>query len=348
MSAISDRGGHSYDHPLDLRRREFRAWDAGRVFLEVVRRESFRAAGNALGLKHNTVRARIDELENELGCTLLIRDRKGVRLTSEGESVRAAITRMEREAFNVLRASSRNEVTVSGEVRITVTEGLGTFWLTPRLVEFQQANPRLIVVLDGLVHTAGIERLETDLAVHLRRPTAPELNVKKLGRLHLMPFVAPSYVRRYGRPKDLADLRNHRILLQRDDDRDIRATYDAIFPGVPQEGLVAFKTNLGSAYYWALAQGAGIGWLPTYAYAMGAPLIPLDELGVILPVDIWLWYHKELKRTARVSRTIDWVKRSFDAREFPWFRDEFIHPNKLEAAFHGEPMVKLFSGFLGR
>ncbi len=348
MSANFDKGGQYFDHPLNLKKREFRTWDAGRVFLEVARHTSLRSAADALGLRHNTVRARIDELEHELGCTLIIRDRLGVRLTADGDRILAALSRMEREAFSVLGASNRSEVTVSGEVRITVTEGLGTFWVTPRLVEFQMANPRLIVVMDGVAHTADIQRLETDIAIHLRRPSSPDVNVKKLGRLHLVPFVAPSYVQRFGRPKSLADLRNHRIVLQRDDDKELQATYDKIFPGVPPEGLVAFKTNLGSANYWALAQGAGIGWLPTYAHALGAPLIALDELGMNLPVDIWLWFHKEMKRTARVSRTIDWIKRSFDPREYPWFRDEFIHPSDLEAMYRGGPLAKLFSGFMGR
>ena len=40
---------------------------------------------------------------------------------------------------------------------------------------------------------------------------------------------------------------------------------------------MTLKTNVSSAYYWAVANGAGIGWLPTYAAAIGAQVVPMDD-----------------------------------------------------------------------
>ena len=50
----------------------------------------------------------------------------------------------------------------------------------------------------------------------------------------------------------------------------------------------------------------------------------------------------------RVKRIIDWITESFNPRRFPWFRDEFIHPDKLAEAYHGEPLANLFAGYLGK
>jgi hypothetical protein len=36
---------------------------------------------------------------------------------------------------------------------------------------------------------------------------------------------------------------------------------------------------------------------------------------------------------------------AFDPKRFPWFRDEFIHPNDLPREFRGAPIVNLFEGF---
>ena len=221
----------------------------------------------------------------------------------------AAIEEMEEASFNILRARAQTDVNISGEVRLVVSEGLGAFWVTPKLVEFQRANPKLMVNLEGVVHSADISRLEADAIIQLQKPTLPDLNVRKIGRLHLIPFVAPSYLEMFGRPKDMMDLRNHRIVIQADKNNDLRAVYDRLFGGMPPEGLVSFRTNIGSAYYWALAQGGGIGLLPTYAAALGAPLVPLD-LGLHETLDIWLAYHPEMKRTARVEPT-DRLDRSF-------------------------------------
>jgi hypothetical protein len=45
------------------------------------------------------------------------------------------------------------------------------------------------------------------------------------------------------------------------------------------------KTNVSSANYWAVANGAGTGVFPTYACAFGGKIIPL-EIELRWPYDI--------------------------------------------------------------
>ncbi len=126
-----------------------------------------------------------------------------------------AAKRMEEASFGLDRALNQTTPALSGEVRLAVTEGLGTFWLAPRLVEFQRVYPGLLVDLKCEMRSADVLRLEADLAVQLEEPDKPDLKRVKIGRLHIMPFVSPSYVEIYGMPKDVDDLRqNHRIVIQ--------------------------------------------------------------------------------------------------------------------------------------
>jgi DNA-binding transcriptional LysR family regulator len=175
-------------------------WQDLRLFLELDRRGSFRAAAGVVGLSINTLRRRIDDLEAQLGVTLITRHAAGVRLTAEGETILAATRAMEAAAFSVMRARDAASASPAGEVRIAVTEGLGTFWLAPRLVEFQRSNPRLVVDLRCTMDPADVGRLEADVAIQLVRPVNPDLKVVKLGRLHVMAFAAPSYLEIYGVP----------------------------------------------------------------------------------------------------------------------------------------------------
>src|SRR5215831_12176127 len=139
-------------------------WDAARIFLEVVRCGSFRSAAERLSLSINAVRRRIDDFERQIGSTLFTRDVHGTHLTDEGALVVSAVERMEAATFDVLRAS---DSLANGEVRVAVTEGLGTFWLAPRLVEFQQAHPNILVDLHCEMKSADVLRLEADVAVQL-------------------------------------------------------------------------------------------------------------------------------------------------------------------------------------
>jgi DNA-binding transcriptional LysR family regulator len=195
--------------------------------------------------------------------------------------------------------------------------------------------------------SADVLRLEADVSIQITRPTAPDLRILKLGRLHFMPFAAESYLATYGVPKTKMDLVHHRILVQSDDNQQWKELYNRLFPGVDPVKLVAMRTNVSSAHYWSIAKGGGIGVLPTYGQAIGAQLTPLD-LGIHEAVDIWLTFHPDAKRIRRVARLIDWAIQAFSPKHFPWFRDEFIHPNLLEKAYKGEPLVNMFSGFTGK
>jgi len=319
-------------------------WDGARVFLQVVRHGSFRAAAESLGQSVNVLRRHVEELERQLGSLLVTRHVDGVRMTPEGAEVYAAAQRMETAAFGLVRARDRVDTAISGEVRLAITEGLGTFWLTPRLIDFQRTYPKLLIDMSCAMQSADVLRMEADCSVQITRPTSPDLKAVKIGRLHVMPFASREYLDRYGMPKAIPDLLRHRIVLQIADQLTSQQEYDQLFPGVPQPGFVAVRTNTGSAHYWSIAKGAGIGMLPTYASAIGAPVIPLD-IGLHRPVDIWLAYHPDAGRIPRVRTMLDWIIESFDPKKFPWFRDEFIHPKDLPQGIEGEALVNMFAGF---
>jgi len=40
-------------------------------------------------------------------------------------------------------------------------------------------------------------------------------------------------------------------------------------------------------------------------------------------------HHRDIGRSARVRRVIDWLKDVFDQRTKPWFRAEFVHPREF-------------------
>jgi DNA-binding transcriptional LysR family regulator len=320
-------------------------WDLVRIFLEVARIGSFRAAAEQLNMSANFLSKRISLLEHAYKTTLMTRHVDGIRLTPEGRQVLESAKLMEEASFGLDRALSQTTPALSGEVRLAVTEGLGTFWLAPRLVEFQRVYPGLLVDLKCEMRSADVLRLEADVAVQLENPDQPDLKRIKIGRLHIMPFVSPSYVDIYGMPKNADDIRqNHRIVLQDADQTRGKEIYEK-YAGREQVGFVAMRNNVSTAHLWSIAKGAGIGWLPTYVPALGDPLIPLD-IGVKFELDIWLAYHPDTKKIPRVKQLIEWTIQSFDGHKYPWFSDEFVHPKDLQKAYKdAEPLVNLFAGF---
>ncbi len=315
-------------------------WEGARLFLEIVRRGSFRAAADGLNLSVNALRRRFTMFEDQLGMILLTRHTDGIRLTSEGELMLPAAERMEAASFDFARAWGQASQ-LSGEVRLAVTEGLGTFWIAPRLIEFQRAHPSLLVDMRCGMTPADVLRLEADIAIQILRPEAKDVRVVKLGRLHAMPFASREYVATYGSPKTMSELRDHRLVLQNSDQVASDEHFKVVFPNTPQQGIVTVRSNVSSAHLWAIAHGAGIGWLPTYSPHITANLVPLN-LPLVISQDIWLTYHPDGNKIQRVRRLIDWVIDAFSPKTCPWFRDEFIHPRDLPTDSRWKSMASWF------
>src|SRR5690242_14215877 len=264
-------------------------WDAARLFLEVVRSGSFRSAAERLDLSINAVRRRIDDFERQIGATLFTRDVHGTHLTDEGATVVSAVERMEAAAFDLMRASGSVTSTLSGEVRVAVTEGLGTFWVAPRLVEFQRSYPNVLVDLHCAMRSADVSRHEADVAIHLSQPPSLDAKLVRLGRMHLMFFASEAYIAAHGAPTSFIELTKHRLVLQSADQTATKELFESFFPGFSQRDLLAMRTNVSSANYWAVANGAGVGVFPTYVCVLGGKIIPL-EVDVLGLCDICLFY----------------------------------------------------------
>jgi len=322
-------------------------WEAAHTYLEVVRYGGFRAAAQKLGQSVNALRRRVDAFETELGVPLLIRHLNGVQPTEEGSKIYAALLQMENASFEVLQARNISGKQIDGEVSIAATEGLGSGWLVPRLVNFQRANPKLVVNLRCGQTPPDLLRLEADLSVQLERPREQDLKVVKIGRLHMMLFAAKSYLDAHGYPANAGDFAKHRIVVMADDERRWEERYRKFFPNISPDELVRLRNNVSSAHFSSIANGAGIGLLPTYVQSVATNLVPL-HLGMDSALDIWLTYRADAKRIARIGQMIDWVMQIFDPRRFPWFRDEFIHPDNFPEIYKGPVQNSPFADMLAQ
>ena len=54
---------------------------------------------------------------------------------------------------------------------------------------------------------------EADVAIRLRQPTQPDLIQRKLFSVHFHIYASPEYLKRFGTPRALEDLDNHRVLV---------------------------------------------------------------------------------------------------------------------------------------
>ncbi len=343
MPQVMQRGGAQSQHK-DLGEAPDASWDDLHAFLVCAEYCSFRRAAEALGLTNTTLSRRIDRLEYQLGAKLFVRHQSGLVLSEEGKSILDDVKNMEQLSFDVFRRASRSAELPMGVVRLAVTEGPGTYWVLPHLIDFQNTYRMLTVDLHCAMEQADVARLEADVAIQFEMPRNQDLICAKLGRLHIYPFASQDYARNYGLPRSMSDWKYHRVIQQVAPQLD-EAAYTRLLGLQSFEGITGLRTNSSTATLYAVERGAGIGFLPTCAIALGAPLVPVD-IEVSHHMDFWLTYHPDLKISRRHMIVIDWLKRVFDPRTYPCFRDEFIHPNDLVPLMEGVRESLGLDGFI--
>jgi DNA-binding transcriptional LysR family regulator len=302
------------------------SWDDIALLASIREFASLRQAARAFSVNASTLVRRVEKLEAALGTTILDRLPQGIQLNAAGLAV-AEVAREMQRSFLRLQDVAQLDRSLEGRVKVAVTEGLGAFWLAPRLPAFAAANPKLLVEMEASMDLRNLLRNEADVAIQLKRPETPDVVASRLCHLHVHPFAALAYVEKHGLPSIDDRRARHRLVLQESEQLANAVIFD--FLGRHRlEHEVAFVTNSSLAHLYAIEKGLGIGGLPTFAMAMGARLVPLD-VGFHHSTEVWLSYRPAMRKVRRVSLVIDWLRQVFDPKRYPWFAPDFLHPAEV-------------------
>jgi DNA-binding transcriptional LysR family regulator len=297
LSAYNGRGaGGGWESTLD--------WDRIRIFFTVAESGSFTKAGDGLGLSQSAVSRQIGALERELRAPLFHRHTRGLILTEQGELLFRAAREMTQRLERTRSQLAETRESPSGDLKITATRGLGGHWLTPRLAEFLDQYPEIKVELILTDDELDLSMREADIAIRLRQPSQPDLIQRRLFTVHFHTYAAPSYIKRFGEPKGIEDLDNHRIL-------SFGGTSPSYLTGVHWLGTagrdpkdprpVQLVVNNITALKGAAVSGAGIAVLPDYLVEADSGLVRVLREVEMPSLDSFLAYPEEMKSVARVQ-----------------------------------------------
>jgi len=113
------------------------------IFLKIVETQSLTRTAAYFGYTQSAVSQLVKAMETELGVSLLIRSKSGVRLTAEGEYLLPGIRQIvsgERSLFErTLELQNLN----AGLIRIGIFTSLSCQWLPPFLKHFREQYPNI-------------------------------------------------------------------------------------------------------------------------------------------------------------------------------------------------------------
>lgn len=299
-------------------------WDSLRVFRVVAELSSMSAAAARLGESPPTISRKIDELEYTLGTKVFLRSTRGVELTDVGKQVLRHVHAMADAAEMLRQETSDASAPVTGAITISTGDGLGPYWIAPRLAQFHRAHPKVQVKMIVREQDPDLDAGEADIAISFADTRQAGIIAHKLGVQHYVGFASEAYLEEFGRPESIYEYYKHRCILH-------TSYVNQVERWAPRMSEMrkmvdfAFITNSGTAIAESCAVGGGVGILPSFMSMLDKRLVAL-ELPEMAPVRFWINYTERVRRLPQGKLLIDWLRQLFESPEALWFADEFVHP----------------------
>lgn len=279
-------------------------WDALRIFLNVARHGNLISAARALHIDPTTVSRRITALEHRLQHTLFERTSEGFVLTGYGRALLPHAEAMELAA-NEIELARADPHHLTGQLRVSVSEGFGAYFIAPRLAAFARTHPQLQIDLVASSGFLNPSRREADLAVLLTRPRRGLLKTRHLTQ-YTLGLYAPATRTEWHDPALLANIRQSGIPIVGYVPDFIYAPelryLDEIETGL-EASLCSTSIN---AQREMIAGGAGIGVLPRFM-AESDPRLVRIRSEISIQRSFWLAVHQDVSSQPRVRKFVEWL-----------------------------------------
>ncbi|WP_394838778.1 LysR family transcriptional regulator [Pendulispora rubella] len=283
------------------------SWDDLRFFLAIARHKTRTAAAAALCVDATTVGRRIRALERRFDARLFARGPNGLVLTPAGLALAPRAEAVESQVLAAEGALGGADSRLEGMLRITSSEGLSSYVLAPRLVEFRREHPAIRISICAENRTLDLVRHEADVAVRLFRPREPSLVARRVGALALHLYASDEYLRRAGPLRKLRDLAAHDWV-----------GFDASLDRTPPSRWMhehatasrcVLRSNSTTVVLAACAAGHGIAMAPA---CFTKHFLGLERVlpKVALEAEVWAVTHPDLYPSARVKALLAWLGRT--------------------------------------
>ncbi len=186
---------------------------AMQVFARVVEANSFSKAADSLALPPSSVTRAVKELENYLGVRLLQRTTRHLSLTPDGSLYYDHCRRLLAEIEAVEASFPGSAGRPRGRLRVDMTPSFARLFVLPAIRTFQDAYPEVELTLTLGDRTVDLVQEGVDCVVRAGVPRdSATLVARRIAGFEWVICAAPAYLERYGEPRSLEDLRQHRAV----------------------------------------------------------------------------------------------------------------------------------------
>ncbi len=282
-------------------------WNDLRFFLELSRQGKLVRTATRLHVDHTTVSRRITALEKQLDVRLFDKSPRGYQLTDAGLRLLPMAEEIETRSTRLYQDIAGKDARLSGTVRISMPEALGSLIIAPRIVDFRKVHPDIEIELVAETRRMSLSKREADIAINLARPESGRLIAWKLCDYRLKLYGQREYLSQHPPINNLDDLAPHSFVSYIDDL--IEMPELRFFESTIKNAHVVFRSSNVTAQFNAILNGTGLGLVHCFMAQnqQSLQIVLTNEISV--DRSYWLSVHEDLRHVARVDAVCDFVTR---------------------------------------
>lgn len=272
-------------------------WSDIRIFLAIARSGTLGAAARALHTSHPTVGRRLRALEQALGYALFQRTADGLVLTEEGQGIIPLAEQMEEGALAMERRLAGQQQDLRGSLRISSADWFGAYVLPPILADFAKAYPNVDVEILTGTRLFNLAQREADVAFRIVPFDTADVVQRRLFRLEYGVYIAEEAA-----DPEFGDGTGFRLITH--------DTSTGRFPDIAwlienfPNAKPVLRSNNRNVQARMCRQGVGIAVLPRVVGNQIPGIRRLDLPAAPPARDIWMGYHRDLRRLQRLRMFI--------------------------------------------
>lgn len=270
------------------------SWDDLRIIKTLSECANRSATAKKLGINVSTVSRRVAQVEKALGVALFDHRKSGYMLTAEGAELRALSERVELDIVSVTRRISKTNQGTLGKLRITTSDSLLLYFLTPIIADFKAQNEGVTIEVLVGNQTLSLARDESDIAVRATRKPSESLVGRRLATIAWAPYGSAANT-----PCSPLFADDQTWVSYSGGLSNLRAT--SYVECRVAANNIAYRTDSVAAASVAIAAGLGLGFLPCMLGDITPGLVRVGPIVTELNDELWLLTHQDIRKSRRVK-----------------------------------------------
>lgn len=168
------------------------------LFREVVVAGSFSKAAARMRMPKSRVSRSIAALEKELGVQLIYRTTRQFRLTQTGNELFQKTSPLLEELRSSLEQVSNLSEEISGMIKITVPEDVGSELMAKICADFMKIYPKVEIGVHAANQLVNLVKDNIDIALRIGPSKDSTMVQRKIGSVGLILVASPSFIERSG------------------------------------------------------------------------------------------------------------------------------------------------------